>query len=304
MDSPISSRSTAAAVGPRWQPAAVALAPGLFVLLWSTGFIGAKFGLPHAEPFTFLTLRFALTAVLLVVVAFLFGAPWPATRQQWARIAIAGILIQGVYLGGVFFAIAQGLPAGITALIVSLQPLVTAAAAGPVLKEKVTGRQWFGLALGLVGVVLILFDKVSLSDAQVAGIVAAVVGLVGITAGTLYQKRYGEAMDLRSGTAIQFAASAALLGAAAALFENFRIEWAAPLIFATAWLVLVLSFGAITLLYILIRRGAAAKVASLFYLVPPVTALLAYAFFGETLEALALVGMVVTLIGVALVQKR
>jgi drug/metabolite transporter (DMT)-like permease len=304
MDSRLSPRSTAAAVGPRWQPAAVALAPGLFVLLWSTGFIGAKFGLPHAEPFTFLTFRFALTALVLVAVALLFAAPWPATRQQWARIAIAGILIQGVYLGGVFFAIAQGLPAGITALIVSLQPLLTAAAAGPVLKEKVTGRQWLGLALGFVGVVLILFDKVSLSGAQAAGVVAAMVGLVGITAGTLYQKRYGEAMDLRSGTAIQFAASAALLGAAAAVFESFRIEWAAPLVFAMAWLVLVLSFGAITLLYILIRRGAAAKVASLFYLVPPVTALLAYAFFGETLEALALVGMAVTLIGVALVQKR
>ncbi len=304
MDSRVSPRSTAASVYPRWQPAGIALAPGLFVLLWSTGFIAAKYGLPHAEPFTFLAVRFALTALLLVAAAFLFGAPWPATRQQWARIAIAGILIQGVYLGGVFFAIAQGLPAAIAALIVGLQPLLTALAAGPVLKEKVTGRQWLGLALGFAGVVLVLFDKVSLSGAQAVGVVAAGVGLVGITAGTLYQKRHGSTMDLRSGTAIQFAASAALLGAAAALFESFHIEWAAPLIFATAWLVLVLSFGAITLLYILIRRGAAAKVASLFYLVPPVTALLAYAFFGEALGALALAGMVVTLIGVALVQKR
>jgi drug/metabolite transporter (DMT)-like permease len=294
---------SAAPANPDWSRLGIALAPGLFVFLWSTGFIGTKLGLSYTEPFTFLAARFAITAAVLAAVAFLFGAPWPATPAQWMHSAVAGLLIQGAYLGGVFWAIGAGLSAGVTALIVSLQPLLTGAAAGPVLKEKVSARQWLGLALGFGGVVLVLSDKVSLSGASVPAVAAAVIALGGITLGTLYQKRHGGGADLRSGNAIQFGASAVLTGILAVLFESLRIEWTVPFLLALGWLIVVLSFGAITLLYILIRRGAAARVASLFYLVPPVTALMAYAMFDETLGLLALVGMIVTVAGVALAMK-
>lgn len=281
----------------------ISLVPGTFVVLWSTGFIGAKFGLPYAEPFTFLAVRFAILTVLLVGVAFLFRAPWPKTRADVVRIAVAGLLVHGVYLSGVFGAIHYGVSAGVTALIVGAQPLLTAVAAGPFLGERVTRRQWLGFLMGFAGVGLVVGEKVTMASQSGAGIAFSVMGLIGITAGTLYQKRHGGAMDLRTGSAIQFAASGVLVVVLALLFETMDIQWTGDFVFALSWLVVVLSLGAITLLLVLIRRGEASRVASLFYLTPPVTAYMAFLIFDETLNAAALAGFALTLIGVYLVTR-
>jgi Permeases of the drug/metabolite transporter (DMT) superfamily len=293
-------QAPAAAGGrPDW----VRLMPGVFVLLWSTGFIGAKFGLPYAEPMTFLLVRLGLVAVVLGAVALVTGAPWPKSWAEAGRIAFAGLLVHGVYLIGVFCAIAKGMPAGVTALVVGLQPLLTAALSGPLLGERVTARQWGGLLLGLVGVTLVVSEKIHFGSANGAGMVLAIAALLGITFGTLYQKRHGTAMDLRSGATIQYAATTAVLAVLAPLFETMHIQWTGEFVFALLWLSFVLSVGAIFLLFALIRRGAAARVASLFYLVPPVTALVAWAMFDERLGVLALFGMALTVAAVALVNR-
>lgn len=280
------------------------LMPGLFVLLWSTGFIGAKYGLPYVEPLTFLLIRLGLVAVVLALVALASRAPWPKDWATAGRIALAGLLVHGVYLSGVFLAIAHGLPAGVTALIVGIQPLLTAALSGPLLGERVSGRQWVGLLLGLAGVGLVVREKLSVDAEHLIGIGYAMAALVGITLGTLYQKRHGGGMDLRSGTAIQYAATAVVLAVVAPLTETMQVQWTGEFIFALLWLCFVLSVGAIFLLFALIRRGAAAKVASLFYLTPPVTALVAWMLFGEKLGIAALAGMAVAVCGVALVNRK
>lgn len=279
-------------------------APGLFVLLWSTGFIGAKFGLPYAEPLTFLLWRYGFVTLLMLAVALQQRAPWPATPAQAIHIAVSGLLVNALYIGGVFCAIHQGLPAGIVSLIVGLQPLFTAVVAGRILGEKVYGRQWLGFVLGLVGVLLVLGDKISFAGGNRHGVLLALVALAGITAGTLYQKRYCAWMDLRSGAVIQFGASALAMALLAPLFESMQVRWSGQFVFAMVWLVLVLSLGAISLLNVLIRRGEASRVASLFYLVPPVTSLLAFLVFGERLGMTALAGMFVTVTGVALAIRR
>ena len=280
------------------------LMPGLFVLLWSTGFVGAKYGLPYVEPLTFLLIRLGLVAVVLALVALASRAPWPKDWVTAGRIALAGLLVHGVYLSGVFLAIAHGLPAGVTALIVGIQPLLTAALSGPLLGERVSGRQWVGLLLGLAGVGLVVREKLSVDAEHLIGIGYAMAALVGITLGTLYQKRHGGGMDLRSGTAIQYAATAVVLAVVAPLTETMQVQWTSEFIFALLWLCFVLSVGAIFLLFALIRRGAAAKVASLFYLTPPVTALVAWVLFGEKLGVAALAGMAVAVCGVALVNRK
>ena len=277
--------------------------PALFVVLWSTGFIGARLGLPHAGPLTFLTLRYVLAGVLLTLIALPARAPWPRRRAEIAHYAIAGLLVHAVYLGGVFVGISLGVEAGLTALIVSVQPLLVAALAGALFGERVTAGQWLGLALGLAGVALVLAQKLGGGLGQGMGALACVVALAGITAGTLYQKRFGGGMDLRTGTAIQFMASAAATAPLAVAFEQGRVDWTGEFVFALGWLVLVLSLGAISLLYLLIRRGAAASVSSLFFLTPPCTALMAWPLFGETLGQGALFGMVLTLAGVALATR-
>ena len=278
-------------------------APALFVLLWSTGFIGARLGLPHAEPFTFLLLRYALAAALLVLVALASRAPWPRRAAEIAHFAVAGLLVHGVYLGGVFLGISMGVEAGVSALIVGVQPLLTAALAGALLGERVAARQWLGLALGLGGVALVLAGKLGHGPGSLLGSLACVAALVGITSGTLYQKRFCASMDLRSGGAIQFVAAAIATAPLAFWLEERDVQWEGELVFALLWLVLVLSLGAVSLLYVLIRRGAASKVASLFFLVPPCTALIAWPLFGETLGASALAGMALTAVGVALASR-
>jgi drug/metabolite transporter (DMT)-like permease len=274
--------------------------PALFVLLWSTGFIGARLGLPHAEPLTFLSLRYLLAAGLLVLVSLASGAPWPRRPTEVAHFAVAGLLVHGVYLGGVFLGISMGVEAGVSALIVGLQPLLTAALAGVLLRERVIPRQWLGLVLGLCGVALVLAGKVGQAPGSVLGSIACVAALIGITIGTLYQKRFCAGMDLRTGSVVQFAAAGLATAPLAFWFEDMRVQWDAEFVFALLWLVLVLSLGAVSLLYVLIRRGAASQVASLFFLVPPCTALIAWPLFGETLGPSALAGMALTALGVAL----
>ncbi|MSO84855.1 MAG: DMT family transporter [Rhodospirillales bacterium] len=280
------------------------LAPALFVVMWSTGFIFTKLGLPHAEPLTFLFARFGITTILFTLTAFVFRARWPATWREAGHIAVAGAFVQGIYLGGVFWAISRGLGAGVVALIMGLQPLLTAAAAGVVLGEKVTVRQWIGLAVGFAGVVLVVADRDTTGRDDWAAIAATAVAIAGLTIGVLYQKRHATGMDLRSGLAIQFAVSTLLVGAGAILTEDLRIEWTGTFIVAMTWLVLVLSVGNAAIFYRLIRQGAAAKVSSLFYLVPPVTAIMTYFLFDERLGPWALAGMAAVVLGVAMATRK
>lgn len=280
--------------------------PLLFVALWSTGFIGAKFGLPDAEPLTFLSVRYLIVLVLMAGIAWLTKAPWPSTPKAWLHIGVSGLLVHAVYLGGVFTAIAHGLPAGVTALVVGLQPVLTALGAGTLLGERVERKQWIGLALGFVGVGLVVAHKV-VASASGAGLtlmlVPAVIALLGITAGTLYQKRFCPSFDLRTGSVIQFLPCLAVTALAAYATETMQVRWTGSFIFALGWLVFVLSLGAVSLLNLLIRRGTAVNVASLFYLTPPTTALIAWALFGETLTGLSLAGMVVAVYGVWLARR-
>jgi drug/metabolite transporter (DMT)-like permease len=282
------------------------LVPLLFVVLWSTGFIGARLGLPDAEPLTLLTLRYATVLVLMGAVALLTRAPWPAAPRQWLHIGVSGLLVHGVYLGGVFTAIRLGLPAGVTALVVGLQPVLTALGAGVFLGERVRPAQWAGLALGLAGVVMVVAHKVAAGasgHAVVALLAPAAIALVGITAGTLYQKRFCARFDLRTGSLLQFLPCLAATALVAWRTETMVVHWTPSFVFALAWLALVLSVGAVSLLNVLIRRGSAVDVASLFYLTPPTTALIAWAMFGETLTGLALAGMVLAVCGVWLARK-
>jgi drug/metabolite transporter (DMT)-like permease len=282
----------------------IAAMPAAFVVLWSTGFIGAKLGLPHAEPFTFLLLRFVCVVGVLTIAALIIAAPWPRNPVRIGRIVIAGFLIHGVYLGGVFSAIANGVPAGVTALIVGLQPLLTAAIAPVCLHERITRQQWLGLVLGFAGVALVVADKLGPSAEDLTGVSWALGALAGITAGTIYQKRHGASMHLCTGSAVQFAAVAAAYAPIALVFESMRIDWSGEFVLALGWLVLFLSIGAISLLFLLIRRGAAARIASLFYLTPAVTAAFAWLLFEETLGARAIAGMALAALGVALVTRR
>lgn len=276
--------------------------PLLFVFLWSTGFIGAKFGLPYAEPLSFLLTRYGLVIGLMLVIALVTRAPWPKEARQWWHIGVSGVLVHAFYLGGVFVAIKHGLPAGVTALVVGMQPLLTACGAGWLLGERVSARQWTGLALGFVGVVLVVSDKFGAAPLGPM-LVPAIVALLGITAGTLYQKRFCARFDLRTGSVIQFVPTALVTAIAVAAFEGYHVEWTGHFMFALGWLVLVLSIGAISLLNLLIRNGSAVNVASLFYLTPLTTALIAFFIFGENLSLTAGFGMLIAVSGVYLVAR-
>jgi drug/metabolite transporter (DMT)-like permease len=278
------------------------LAPFLFVLLWSTGFIGAKLGLPHAAPLSFLLVRYLLVISLMTSLALLWRAPWPRDGRIWLHIGISGLLVHGLYLGGVFVAIGKGLPAGVTSLVVGLQPLLTATVAGWLLGEAIRLRQWVGLLLGFVGVALVVSGKLG-SGFALDALWPAFAALLGITAGTLYQKRFCPNFDWRSGAVLQFIPTAVVTGAIVWAQDDYRIDWTGEFVFALGWLVLVLSVGAISLLNWLIRHGNAVNVASLFYLTPPTTALLAWLIFGETLSGVALFGMALAVWGVYLARR-
>jgi drug/metabolite transporter (DMT)-like permease len=278
------------------------VAPLLFVLLWSTGFIGAKLGLPHAEPLTFLLIRYLAVITLMSGVALLMRAPWPRDGRAWFHIGVSGVLVHAIYLGGVFIAISKGLPAGVASIVVGIQPLLTAVGAGLLLGETVLRRQWIGLAMGFIGVALVVSGKLG-NGYNLNALTPALVALLGITLGTLYQKRFCPHFDLRTGAIAQFVPTAILTIGVAAATESFRVEWVPEFVFALGWLVLVLSVGAISLLNVLIRSGSAVNVATLFYLVPPSTALIAWLVFGETLSPLAIAGMGLAVWGVYLARK-
>ena len=263
--------------------------PLLFVFLWSTGFVGAKYGLPYAEPLSFLLTRYGLVIALMTAIALATRAPWPKRRRDWLHIGVSGVLVHAVYLGGVFVAIKHGLSAGITALVVGMQPLLTGLLSGWLLGEKVSARQWSGLGLGFVGIALVVSGK--LGDGALGPmLIPALVALLGITAGTLYQKRFCPKFDLRSGSVVQFVPTAIVTAVAVALFEDYQIDWNGHFLFALGWLVLV-------------RSGSAVNVASLFYLTPPTTALIAFFVFGENLTLTVAFGMAVAVSGVYLVGR-
>lgn len=276
--------------------------PLLFVVLWSTGFIGAKFGLPHAEPLTFLLIRYLLVIGLMTVVALATRAPWPKDGQRWFHIGVSGVLMHATYLGGVFVSISQGLPAGMSSLVVGMQPLLTATVAGWVLKEAVTRRQWLGLIMGLVGVIMVLSSRIQ-GGFGLDGLPAALLALAGITVGTLYQKRFCPSFDWRTGAVAQFVPAAVVTLFVASLTEQFHVEFVPRFLFALGWLVLVLSLGAISLLNYLIRSGTAVNVVSLFYLTPACTAAIAWLLFDERLTLVSLAGMAIAVWGVYLARR-
>jgi len=278
-------------------------APAIFVLIWSTGFIVARGALPYAETATLLTIRYVAAVVLLAALAVAMRAPWPRGANTWMHLLVVGVLINVGYIGGVFTSIERQMPAGVSALLVSLQPLLTAILAGPLLGEAISRRQWIGLLLGLIGAALVIWEKARIGEATTVSVALSGVALLGITLGTLYQKRFLPSMDLRTGMVVQYAYAAIVFAVCALLFETMTVRWTAEFLGAMVWAVLALSIGANMLLFWLMRRGVASKVAALFYLVPPCTALIALPLFGETFGVVALIGMGVTVAGVALASR-
>lgn len=281
---------------------AARIAPLVFVVLWSTGFIGTKAGLDHAEPMTFFAIRVACVVVLLGVAVAIARPRWP-NRAGIFHSIVTGALVHGTYLGGVAVAIHLSVPAGLSAMIPGLQPVLTSTLANRFLGERVSPLQWTGLALGLAGVALVLHDR-PLGGQAAWGWGASFVSLIGITLGTLYQKRYGGNIDWRTGNIFQYLSAFTIFAIGALLFETRAIDFSAGFFAALAWLVVVLSIGTVALMYWLIRRSGATEFASLFYLVPAVTAIMAWLMFGEKLDAISILGMIVCTAGVFLVNLK
>lgn len=286
------------------------LMPAVFVLLWSTGFIGSKYGLAYAESNTFLFYRFVISTAILLLLALVLRKRWPKDPKLVFHIAVTGILLHGCYLGGVFAAIEQGMPAGLVSILVGTQPIATALAGGFLLGAAVTRRQWLGLILGLAGVVLVLGEKaLQATDSMFDGfgpeaLLLAFIAMVGITANTLYQKKYCQQADLITGGFIQALTATVFFGAIACFTETMVVQWTPQFIGAMVWLVLALTIGAVMLLSLLIKKGEAHSVASLFYLVPPATALEGYFLFDEQLGVAAITGMMMAAYGVYLVVSQ
>jgi len=282
--------------------------PAVFVLIWSTGFVVAKYGLPYAPPLSFLSIRYAFSLLFFLVWIALARVAWPRGRQQWLHLSVSGVLIHAGYLGGVWMAIKAGMGSGLASLMVGLQPILTALwvssmASADDGSEKVTLRQWLGLGLGLGGLVLVVSRKFGSTNEVTAFTFAAItVALVSITVGTLYQKRFVQPADVRGANAVQIAA-AFVVTLPLALFETEAVTWTPQFIGALAWAVLVLTLGGSSLLYMLIQRGAATAVTSLLYLVPPCTALMAWLLFAEQITLVTIVGTAITALGVSLVVR-
>ena len=277
--------------------------PALFVLIWSTGFIVARYGMPHAPPMKFLLVRFALSIACFLIWIVLARVKWPTSRMQWAHLAMTGIFMHAGYLGGVWAAVKAGMGSGLAALIVGLQPVLTVVWLSA-MGGKIAARQWAGLSLGFIGLVLVVSRKFGQgAEADWLNLSLAVGALLCITMGTLYQKRFVAPCDVRTASAVQLGA-AFLVTLPLALLEVEVMHWNAELAGAMAWSVLALTLGGSSLLYLLIQRGAAASVTSLMYLVPPATALLAWLLFAEPITVLTIVGTVLTAVGVALVVRQ
>ena len=283
------------------------LAPGLFVFLWSTGFIGVKYGIPYAPPFYFIAIRMAIAACLLFIAISFLRKSQPITRAIIWPSTLIGLTLHGAYLGGCFFAVSRGMPAGVAALIVSLQPVLVSLFAAKYLNEPLKARAVLGLTLGLVGLFVVVIPRINMTGANAISLVAvaaSVIGLLGGTSGTILQKKYGGVIPTLAGTSIQYAATALVLLVLALLFEEPNITWSPEFIGALTWLVLALSFGAILLLFFLLSQGSAASVSSLYYLVPAVTAIIAYFLFDEHISSLSLIGTAITVVGVWLVVSK
>lgn len=267
--------------------------PVLFVLLWSTGYVVGKIGLPYAGPFTLLFLRFAVAALVLLVVALITRAPWPASAAQVGHLVVVGLLLQALQFGGLYTGLKLGVGAAVSALIVGTMPIFTALGASVFLGERTGVRQRIGLVAGLAGVVLVVLERFMGGSAGLAGYGACVLALAGITLGTLYQKKFCTGMDLRTGSFVQLSAASVVALVLALGVEDFAVRWTPGLLFATAWLSIVNSIGGFSLLFIMMRKNEASKVASLFYLIPGVTAFMGYAVLGERLGWLSVAGFVV-----------
>ncbi len=293
------------------ESALIRFMPAVFVLIWSTGFVVAKFGLPYAPPLTFLAIRYSLSIACFLIWISLAHAAWPKDRTQWSHLGITGVLMHAGYLGGVWVAVKSGMGSGLAALIVGLQPVLTAlwvsatasSGVGATADNPVSRRQWIGLALGLAGLLLVVARKFGTgSEVTFLTLSCIVLALLSITAGTLYQKRFVQPGDVRTANVIQLAA-ALLVTLPLVGFEHEAIVWNAHFLGAMAWSVLVLTLGGSSLLYLLIQRGAATAVTSLLYLVPPTTALMAWALFDERITLITLVGTALTALGVSLVVR-
>ena len=286
------------------------LIPWVFVWIWSTGFIAAKYGLPYAEPFTLLSYRFVITLFFLLMLIIYKKSPWPETRLDFFHLLIAGVLIHGVYLGGVFQALKWGMPAGLGAMVIGLQPIGMALVAGVLLKEEVSKKQWTGLIMGLVGLYLVLFDSLDLTE-QIAfdgfpiwAVFAVIISLFAISIGTIYQKRFCSNMNLYSGAWVQYFSASILCILIVLFFENGEVSWSRTFILAMTWQVLGLSIGAILLLMTMIKKDALASVGSYFYLVAPLVAIQAWFLFEETIGLSALAGVVLISFGVAITTSK
>jgi len=273
----------------------------IFVIIWSTGFIIAIYGMPHAEPMTFLVMRFSGVVICMLPIVLLFKAPWPSFSQT-LHIAIAGIFLQAGYVGGVWVAVKDGMSAGLIALIVGLQPILTAWLAA-FISEKVTREQWLGLMIGLLGVGLVVWTKLSLIGLSFYSLIFGCFALLSITAGTLYQKKFCSQFDIRTGSVIQFIASVLVCTPFMLFFETMEVEWVPEMIGALLWGIFAISIGAISLLFILIRNGAATRVTSLMYLTPPTTALMAWILFNEPITWVIVLGILLTSSAVLLVNR-
>jgi drug/metabolite transporter (DMT)-like permease len=283
-------------------------APALFVFLWSTGWIVARYSAEYADPLTFLSARYACAGAVLLIYAMLARARWPATSADWMHAAFSGVLLHAIYLGGVWIAIAHGVPASISALLAALQPILTAALAPLFLHERIGPKQWLGIVLGFVGIIVVLSPKLAAVNASTFGAVTIplainAIAMIAVTAGTFYQKRYIHSGDLRTVTILQYAGALAVTLPIAWLIEPMRLEINATTILVMLWSVLAISIGAIALLLLLIRRGEVSRAAQLIYLVPPTAAIQAYVLFGEQLSPLQLAGMALTVVGVALASR-
>lgn len=279
--------------------------PLAFVGIWATGFVVARLAAPHAEPLTFLTMRYVLSALVFALIAGVAGAAWPRTARGWRDALVAGVLMQGIYLGAVFWSVRHGLPAGISALVCGLQPVLTAALATPLLGERVGRRRWLGILAGFAGAALVLAPGLGAAGGGLPPVPLGVcfAGMAAITLGTIWQKRTAAGADLRTNAAVQFLGAAVVTAPVLALTEEGSFDGTWEVWAALLWAVLGLSVGAISLLMLLIRRGAVAGVASLFYLVPPAVAVLAFVLFGERLAPVQMLGMAVAAAGVAVASR-
>lgn len=283
-------------------------APVLFVFLWSTGFVGAKYIVPYAEPFTFLTIRYFLAAFILLAIAYAFKQPLKLSKEQFKASFAVGILLHVIYIGGVFYAVSLGVSAGISAVIVSIQPVLVSLLAVPLLGERLRWVQVVGLFLGVAGIALLLLPKVFQGDytasASIVGIVICVIALLGTSGGYLVQKKLGGEIPFLSGTGAQYAISAIAFAILSVATEDQIIQWVPEFFFGLAWIVFMLSIASIVLLYGMLRTGSASKVSSLYYLVPPVAAIQAYFLFDEVIGLVGIIGMAFAGLGVVLVMRQ